>query len=252
MVGLAAVFVRYSPLLVVVAGWELAVLVGAVSPNFLPRFSSVASTLWTLLVSLDLVRDMAISLYREAVGFLLAVGLGVTLGVGMARLRPVELGLRTIVTLWYPVPVVALFPVLALVVKLGDQLQISVILLGSILPVIVSSFNAARGVDHYLVWSALNMGTGPRQVLWKIVIPAALPEILSGIRMTLALSFVLLVASEQLGARGGIGAFALTAGENGFYSGMFAGILTIGVMGFAADRLYLLFMRRLLRWREDL
>lgn len=246
-----AVFLRYSPLLLVVVAWELSVRLRIVSPSFLPEFSSVASVLWGLLVSFELPRHMGISLYRLVIGFGLAVVLGVALGVGMARVRAVELALRPLVTLWYPVPVVALFPVLALVVKLGDQLQISIILLGSIVPVIVSSFNAARGVDHYLLWSALNMGTSPRRALWKIVIPAALPEILSGIRVTLALSFVLLVASEQLGATGGIGSFTLSAGENGFYSGMFAGIMTIGLMGFLADRLYLGLIRRLLSWRED-
>lgn len=246
-----AALVRYSPLLLIVIAWELAVRLRIVSPNFLPEFSAVAATLWDLLVTLELPHHMGISLYRQAIGFGLAVVLGIALGVGMARLRAAELALRPLVTLWYPVPVVALFPVLALLLKLGDQLQITIILLGAILPVIVSSFNAARGVDHYLVWSALNMGTSPRRVLWKVVLPAALPEILSGVRVTLALSFVLLVASEQLGAMGGIGAFTLSAGENGFYSGMFAGIVTIGLMGFLADRLYLELIQRLLRWRED-
>ncbi len=248
---LLAACARYSPLLLVAAGWELAVLSGVISPNFLPRFSAVVETLWELLRSFALPRHMGTSLFRQSIGFALAVGIGVTLGVAMARLRAVELALRPLVTLWYPVPVVALFPVLVLILGLGHQLQISVILLGSILPVIVSSFNAARGVDQYLVWSARNLGTSMRRTLWKVVIPAALPEILSGIRMALALSFVLLVAAEQLGADQGIGAFALRAGENGFYTGMFAAILTIGLMGFAADRLYLVLMRWLLRWQEQ-
>lgn len=242
---------RYASLLLVAAGWELAVLSGAISPNLLPRFSEVMATLWDLLGSFELPREIGISLLRQSIGFALAVIIGVALGVTMARLRLVERALRPLVTLFYPVPVVALFPVLLLMVGLDHRLQIIVILLGSILPTIVSSFNAARGVDHYLVWSARNLGTGSRRMLWKVVIPAALPEILSGIRTTLALSFVLLVAAEQLGADRGIGAFALRAGQNGFYTGMFAAILTIGLLGFAADRLYLALMRWLLRWQEQ-
>jgi len=248
----SAAVVKYSPLLLVVVAWEMAVRLRIVSPSFLPEFSAVAVALWNLTVSLALPQHIGISLYRQAIGFALAVLCGVALGVGMARIRALELALRPVVTLVYPVPVVALFPLLALVLKLGDQLQISIILLGTILPVIITSFNAARGVDHYLIWSALNMGTSPRRVLWKIVIPAALPEILSGIRITLALSFVLMVASEQLGAVGGIGAFTLSAGENGYYAGMFAGVLTVAVMGFVADRLHLGLIQRLLRWKEDL
>ena len=242
---------RYAPLLLVAAGWELAVLTGAISPNLLPRFSEVMATLWDLLRSFELPRDVGISLFRQSIGFALAVVIGVVVGVTMARARLVDRALRPLVTLFYPVPVVALFPVLLLIVGLDHRLQVLVILLGSVLPTIVSSFNAARGVDHYLVWSARNLGTGSRRMLWKVVIPAALPEILSGIRTTLALSFVLLVAAEQLCADQGIGAFALRAGQNGFYAGMFAAILTIGLMGFAADRLYLALMRLLLRWQEQ-
>lgn len=251
MVRSLAVCARYAPLLLVAAAWELAVLTGIISPNFLPRFSAVIETLWELLLSLDLLRHIGISLFRQSIGFTLAAVIGVAMGVAMARLRAVELALRPIVTLWYPVPVVALFPVLVLFLKLGDQLQISIIFLGSIVPAIVSSFNAARGVDQYLVWSARNLGTSLRRTLWKVVIPAALPEILSGIRVTLALSFVLLVAAEQLGADQGIGAFALVAGQNGFYTGMFGAILTIGLVGFAADRVFLALMRWMLRWQEQ-
>ena len=242
---------RYSPLLLVAAGWELAVYSGVISPNFLPKFSAVIETLWELVLSFELPREVGISLLRQAIGFALAVVIGVVVGVTMARLRLVDRALRPLVTLWYPVPVVALLPVLVLIVGLDHRLQVLVILLGCILPTIVSSFNAARGVDHYLVWSARDLGTSSRRTLWKVVLPAALPEILSGIRTTLALSFVLLVAAEQLGADRGIGAFALRAGQNGFYTGMFAAILTIGLMGFAADRLYLALMRWLLRWQEQ-
>ena len=268
---------RYSPLLLVILAWETMVRVPIpfrdparplLSPDFLPPFSEVARTTWELtfgplvepLLGVaaaagpelgPLIGDAGISLWRGGVAFALAVVFEVVLGVGMARIRSVELGIRPLVTLWYPVPVPALFPILALIIKLGDQLQISIILLGSVLPVIVASFNAARGVDHFLVWSALNMGTSPSRILWKIVLPAALPEILSGIRVTLAIAFVLLVASEQLAARGGIGQFTLLAGENGYYSVMIAGILTIGLLCFVADRLYLMGMRRILSWREE-
>lgn len=245
-----AASMRYAPLLLVAAGWELAVLSGAISPNLLPRFSAVIETLWELLRSFELPREVGVSLFRQSIGFALAVVIGVVVGVTMARVRLVDLALRPLVTLCYPVPVVALFPVLVLMVGLDHRLQVIVILLGSVLPTIVSSFNAARGVDQYLIWSARNLGTSGRRTLWKVVIPAALPEILSGIRTTLALSFVLLVAAEQLGANRGIGAFALRAGENGFYPGMFAAILTIGLLGFAADRLYLALMLRLLHWQE--
>lgn len=245
------VFVRYLPLVIVAFGWELAVRSGAVSPDVMPRFSSVAITLWHLFALPNFQFDAWVSIYQTAIGFSLAVLGGVAIGVGMARIRAIELGLRSILSLWYPIPVVTLFPLMALVLKLGDRLQISIIVLGSILPVIVTTFNAARGVDRHLVWSALNMGTSPHRVLWKVIIRAASPEILGGVRITLALSFVLMVASQQLGASSGLGAFTLLAGQNGFYSGMFAGILVVALMGFFADRLYLAVTRHLLAWQEQ-
>jgi NitT/TauT family transport system permease protein len=243
-------FVRNFPVIIVALCWEAAVRCGAVSSDVLPAFSTVAATVLKLLTSSDFLFDIWISLYQTAIGFMIAVFFGIAVGTAMAHLRTVELALSSLLTLWYPVPVVALFPLLALELKLGDRLQITMIVLGSVLPVIVTTFNAARGVDHYLIWSALNMGTSPRRVLRKIVIPAALPEILSGVRITLALSFVLMVASQQLGATGGLGSFTLLAGENGFYSGMFAGVLVVALIGFIADRLYMTAIRYVLRWQE--
>lgn len=242
--------VRTFPLIVVALCWEAVVRWGAVSSDVLPAFSTVATTLLKLLASPDFLFDIWISLYQTAIGFVIAAFIGVVVGTAMARVRAVEMALRALLTLWYPLPVVALFPLLALVLKLGDRLQITIIVLGSVLPVIVTTFNAARGVDHYLIWSALNMGTSPRRVLRKIVIPAALPEILGGVRITLALSLVLMVASQQLGATAGLGAFALLAGENGFYSGMFAGVLAVALIGFAADQFYMMGIRHVLRWQE--
>jgi NitT/TauT family transport system permease protein len=243
-------FVRNFPVIIVALCWEAAVRCGAVSSDVLPAFSTVAATVLKLLTSSDFLFDIWISLYQTAIGFMIAVFFGIAVGTAMARLRTVELALSSLLTLWYPVPVVALFPLLALELKLGDRLQITMIVLGSVLPVIVTTLNATRGVDHYLIWSALNMGTSPRRVLRKIVIPAALPEILSGVRITLALSFVLMVASQQLGATGGLGSFTLLAGENGFYSGMFAGVLVVALIGFIADRLYMTAIRYVLRWQE--
>jgi ABC-type nitrate/sulfonate/bicarbonate transport system permease component len=243
--------VRYLPVVIVALCWEAVVRCGAISPDVLPAFSTVVMTLLKLLTSSDFLFDIWISLYQTAVGFAIAVFLGIGAGTAMARVRAAELALRSLLTLWYPVPVVALFPLLALVLKLGDQLQISMIVLGSVLPVTVTTFNAARGVDHYLIWSALNMGTSPRRVLRKIVIPAALPEIFGGVRITLALSFVLMVASQQLGATSGLGAFTLLAGENAFYSGMFAGVLVVALMGCVADRIYMTAIQHALRWQEQ-
>ena len=143
-----------------------------------------------------------------------------------------------------------MIPLTIIWLGLGDLSKITLIFVGSLLPVVVSSFNAARGVDHLLVWSARSVGANDRELLWEIVIPAALPEILNGYRVALALCFILVVAGELIIANNGIGFLISFLGEGGDYKGMFAGVLTISVIGFAADRMYVMAMRRILIWRE--
>jgi NitT/TauT family transport system permease protein len=168
----------------------------------------------------------------------------------MSWYRPVRLLVRPFIQLFYPLPKSALIPLTIIWLGLGDVSKITLIFVGSLLPVVVSSFNAARGVDHLLVWSARSVGASDREILWEIVIPAALPEILNGYRVALSLCFILVVAGELIIANNGIGFLISFLGEGGDYKGMFAGVLTISLIGFAADRLYVMVMRRILIWRE--
>jgi ABC-type nitrate/sulfonate/bicarbonate transport system permease component len=116
--------------------------------------------------------------------------------------------------------------------------------------VTLSAFNGARGTEEVLIWSARSMGASRARVLWEVVVPSALPELLSGIRTALALSFVLLVSSELIVARQGLGYMIGWLGDGGAYDAMFAVVLTVALLGFAADRGYLMLTRRILAWRE--
>ena len=159
--------------------------------------------------------------------------------------------IEPIVRITYPLPKSALIPLLILWFGIGHNSKIFAVFLGCLLPVVVSSFNGTRGVNTQLVWSARSLGTGGSRLLWKIYFRAALPEILSGLRIALALSYTLLVSSEFLIARAGLGFLIQSLGEAGDYPGMFAGILIVALIGFAADRLYVKLMNWLLRWQEQ-
>jgi NitT/TauT family transport system permease protein len=168
----------------------------------------------------------------------------------MASWRRLDLFLKPLVEVFYPLPKSALIPVTALWFGLGDGSKILLILLGCMIPVTIGAYNGARGSDHALIWSARSMGANRARMLWDVVMPSALPELLNGIRTALALSLILLVSSELISAQRGFGYLIGYLGDTGSYEGMFAVVLTVAVLGFAADRLYQRLMQWLLRWRE--
>ena len=240
---------RYTPLLLLALAWEGVTRTNLVSQYALPTLSGVIASLVQMMGD-DLAYHTSLSIMRGAAGLGAAVVVGTAAGVLMAWYRPVRLLVNPFIQLFYPLPKSALIPLTIIWLGLGDLSKITLIFVGSLLPVVVSSFNAARGVDHLLVWSARSVGANDRELLWEIVIPAALPEILNGYRVALALCFILVVAGELIIANNGIGFLISFLGEGGDYKGMFAGVLTISVIGFAADRMYVLAMRRILIWRE--
>jgi NitT/TauT family transport system permease protein len=249
MMAVCSALWRYTPLLLLALLWETVTRTQLVSPNVLPTLSSVMGSLVHLMAD-DLAHHTLLSLMRGAAGLAAAVVVGTATGVLMAWYRPVRVFVNPFIQLLYPLPKSALIPLTIIWLGLGDVSKITLIFVGSLLPVVVSSFNAARGGDHLLVWSARSVGATERELLLEIVIPAALPEILNGYRIALALCFILVIAGELIIANNGIGFLIGFLGEGGDYKGMFAGVLTISLIGFAADRLYVMAMNRMLAWRE--
>jgi NitT/TauT family transport system permease protein len=241
---------RYAPLLLVALAWELLPRAGLINREALPPLSTVAIAWLDLARSGDLAMHGLSSLQNLLAGLGLGIIVGIALGVLMAWYAPFEALINPLVRVLYPLPRSALIPVMILWFGLGAASKIASVFLGCLLPVVLSAFNGARGVEQVLVWSALAAGATRRQVLWEVVLPAAMPEILAGVRNALALSFILLVASEFLIGQRGLGYLISFLGEGGSYDGMFAGVITVSAVGFFADRLYLLAMGWALRWRD--
>jgi NitT/TauT family transport system permease protein len=240
---------QYAPLLVVVALWEGLTRGGLLRPELLPALDRVVLRWLAFVGHGDLLLHLGASLWREAAGFTLSMVLGIPLGLGMAWVPAVRSFFAPLLALTYPVPKQALIPVFMIWLGLGHASKIAVICIGCLIPIVISTFNGARGVDQYLLWSATNLGTSRRRLLWRVVIPAALPDMLGGIRTALSLSFILLVTSEILAARAGLGYLTFFLGESGAYEEMFAVVLTVMLLGFLADRLFVRLMQRLLVWQ---
>ncbi len=169
----------------------------------------------------------------------------------MAWSKPINVVLAPIVEIFYPLPKSALIPVTVIWLGLGDASKILLIFLGCMIPVTIGAFNGARSSEQTLIWSARSMGAGRLRMLWDVVLPSAMPELLNGIRTALALSFILLVSSELIVARTGLGYLIGFLGANGAYDSMYAVVLTVALLGFAADRGFQLIMNRMLQWREQ-
>jgi ABC-type nitrate/sulfonate/bicarbonate transport system permease component len=241
---------RALPLILLAVAWELVSRLQLVSSDVLPSLSDVAKAWWDMLLSGDLVSNGATSLYRLVAGLALAVVVGIVLGISMAWWKPVNALLAPLVEAFYPVPKSALIPVTVIWLGFGDGSKVLLIFLGCMVPVTIGAFNGARGCDQALVWSARSMGATRLRMLWDVVVPSALPELLNGIRTALALSFILMVSAELIVARQGLGYLIGYLGANGSYDAMFAVVLTVAFLGFAADRLYQMFMQRMLSWQE--
>jgi len=240
---------RYLPLLLLALAWEAVTRTGLVPRAALPPLDTVAEAWYRLAADGDLWVNGVSSMSRGTAGLALAIVFGSLVGVLMAWYKPVQVVVNPIVQFFYPMPKSALIPVMVLWLGFGDASKVVLIFVGCMLPVTLSAFNGARGTEQVLIWSARSMGASRARVLWEVVVPSALPELLSGIRTALALAFVLLVASELIVARSGFGYMIGWLGDGGAYDAMFAVVLTVAILGFAADRAYLRLMRHILAWR---
>jgi ABC-type nitrate/sulfonate/bicarbonate transport system permease component len=240
----------FLPVVIVLMVWEAATRFGVVAGMMIPAPSAVVHALRDLLEDGELIQHAARSLWRGAAGFGLSVVTGIALGIAMAMFRPVERFAQPLVSIAYPLPKSALIPLLMLWLGIGDLSKIAVVFLGTLLPVVIGAYNGVRGVDPFLIWGAQNFGTSGWRLVSRIMLPAAMPDILAGIRVAVALAFVLFVSSELLVARDGLGYLILMLGDGGQYAGLFAVALVTSLLGFLADRLFLRGMRAALRWRE--
>ena len=242
--------IRYLPLLLLAAGWELAARLELVSSTALPPLSDVIAAWIDMIKDGELVSNGASSLYRAGVGLALSVIVGTLLGISMAWWKPVNVLVAPLVEIFYPLPKSALIPVTVIWLGFGDGSKILLIFLGCMLPVTLGAFNGARSSEQVLVWSARSMGANRLRMLWDVVLPSAMPELLNGIRTALALAFILLVSSELIVAQKGFGYLIGFLGANGSYDAMYAVVFTVAFLGFAADRIYQMFVHRVLLWRQ--
>jgi ABC-type nitrate/sulfonate/bicarbonate transport system permease component len=239
---------KLLPLLMVMAAWQAAAMSGVLPKSVLPPLSDVVAALVDMLRTGEIVSHTLASFARAGAGFLIAMIGGVTLGLIMARVPAVERAVEPILLLIYPVPKPAMIPLFMVWLGIGDFSKIAVIALACLLPVVVATFNGARSIDEMLMWSARARGTSERRLLWRVVLPAALPQIAAGVRIAIPIAIIVLVSSEFISAEKGLGYLVFSYGGVGADDAMLAVVIYLAVIGYLLDRFYLAALRRLIAW----
>jgi len=241
---------RWGSIVAVLVAWELAVVSGAVDPNFLPAVHTIAAALWELATAGEIWTNLLVSTYRALVGLVIGSACGVAVGLMMATSRGANGFFGPLVAMTYSLPKASLVPLFILWFGIGDTTNMLTVFLATLLPVVVSTYHGVKAVPQVLVWSAQAMGTSRGEILRRILIPASLLSILTGMRIALGFSWVLTISAEMIASKTGIGKLIFLYGENGAYAHMFAGILAIVAVAYAADRAMVWLMHAALHWHD--
>ena len=229
--------------------WQL-IGVGA-RQSYLPPVSAILPELGQLFRSGDIWREIGWSMARLAAGFALGLALGVPLGLVSGRVRAVDDFVRPILALFYPIPKAALIPILMLWFGAGDFSKILIIFLSVSLPLVYHGYQGAKSVDEKLLWSAAAMGTGRARQLTRVILPAALPEILLGTRVGIVIGVIVMVSSEMIVRQNGVGYYLFNALDMAQYNLVYAVIVIVSVLGFGLDWLFERVRRRLTFWAPE-
>ncbi|MDP9928037.1 ABC transporter permease [Variovorax paradoxus] len=250
--SLARVAERGIGIVIFLALWEALPRLGIVSDAYLSPPSAVLASIIQLVDTGQLWKHVAASLQRSLWGLLLASFSGVVLGLLIGSSRRLAAIADPVLQLFRQTSAFALFPVFILFLGIGELSKVAIIFWASFWPVLLSTVSGVKQVDRLLVNSALSMGASRRFVFFKVVLPASLPSIFTGVRLAGAYSITALVAAEMIGAHSGLGFLTLNSQETFQIPTMYAGILLLAVLGLLLNYLLALLERRLLRWRKGL
>ena len=241
----------YAIIGLLLLAWQLAASWQLVMPFLLPPPSSVLSWIVDDATSGNLVANIAITLYRAFAGFTLAAIVGVIVGILMTRVVSVRWFFDPVLSFGLPLPKVALLPVFMLWFGLFDAAKILMVAFSVCFQIIASTWHGTQGVERELLWSARSLGAKDREILWEIVLPAALPQILTGLQIAMPVCLIIVLITEmQMGGRG-LGDSMLAAARYAKTAGVFAGIIEIGAVGFCVIKLMEWIRRRLLGWHQE-
>lgn len=237
---------------VVVIVWEGLSRAGVINPMILPSPSQVLLRWLDYLKSGELPRDAASSLYRVVVGFLIGTGLALPLGLAMGTSRTMYSVMNPILQVLRPIPPIAYIPLAILWFGLGNPPAFFLISLGAFFPVLMNTVAGVRSVDAIYIRAARNLGADRAPLFFRVVLPAATPHIMTGIRVGFGVAFIVVIVAEMIAVNNGLGYRILEAREFFWSDKIIAGMISIGLLGLAIDSGLARLSSHLLRWHRGL
>ena len=219
------------PIALVVALWQALVSLGYAPPALLPPPNLVFVRLVQQLFTSTYQQEIAATLFRLFAGFSIAVVLGVSIGLAAAASPAINAVVRPIVRVLAPLPKVALYPALLLLLGFGHESKIVLVAADALFPILLSTYYGASMVEQKLIWSAMAAGKTRRQILFKLVLPAAVPSILTGCRIGLVISCIVVFLAEMITSTDGLGHVLVTAARTFQAVDMFVPLITISLLG---------------------
>jgi ABC-type nitrate/sulfonate/bicarbonate transport system permease component len=233
-----------------IALWEVGARTGVIGKLILPAPSEALEALRQLVESGLLWKHLGASLYRLIVGWICGTILGIAVGVSIGLFSVARAGLAPLVSAIFPIPKIALLPLFVIWFGIGEGSKVATILFGTFFPTVIATYGGVDNVDRNLIRMGQSFGLPWSSIVRKIILPGALPAILSGFRISASIAIVLLVAAEMIGAEFGIGAYILLAGNLMATDQLIAGVAILSVLGLTIAWLIGRAERTFLRWRN--
>ncbi|GAA3533747.1 ABC transporter permease [Nonomuraea rosea] len=238
-----------TAILLLLAAWEVLPRLGVVDPVFVPPLSENLVAWYDLLIGGQLSEHLQASLARSLAGFGLAILFAIPLGLLIGWYRPVANFLTPLLELFRNTSAVALLPVFTLILGIGETTKVTFVLYACAWPILLNTISGVKTVEPLLIKSARSMGLGPVRLFQKVILPAAVPTIFTGVRLAGAYSILVLLFAEMVGAKAGLGYLILDTQSSFRIPDMYAGIITISVLGLLFNLLLVGVERRFSTWR---
>jgi len=229
--------------------WWAVVAAGIANPVLMPPPDAVLRAIVEMTVDGTLPVHIGVSLSRALGGFLLAAAIGVPIGILLGRSARAFAVIDPWIELARPVPPIAVLPLVVLWFGIGETSKLVVVFYGALFPILVNTIHGVRSVDNGLVRAARALGATERQIFGLVVLPAAVPAVVTGLRLGAGMAIFVLVAAELLGSTTGLGWLIMDAREHFFTDRIMVGIVALGIVGYLLNRSLLWLEHRLVRWR---